>query len=140
MRYFEDSGVSPISFDQYYKGNSALGSLVESSVKLTKRLIFGAIRNYVLDIRDFEFIVYQTINLVNKRPIAFKDSLRDPSVDEFLNVITPENLLKGHNLVSINLIPNLQPSITRDDLDWTCLLYTSPSPRDKRQSRMPSSA
>ena len=25
-------------------------------------------------------------------------------------------------------------------LDTTCLLYTSPSPRDKRQSRMPSSA
>ena len=25
-------------------------------------------------------------------------------------------------------------------LNWTCLLYTSPSPRDKRQSRMPSSA
>ena len=25
-------------------------------------------------------------------------------------------------------------------LDITCLLYTSPSPRDKRQSRMPSSA
>ena len=24
--------------------------------------------------------------------------------------------------------------------DWRCLLYTSPSPRDKRQSRMPSSA
>ena len=26
------------------------------------------------------------------------------------------------------------------DLDYVCLLYTSPSPRDKRQSRMPSSA
>ena len=25
-------------------------------------------------------------------------------------------------------------------LYWVCLLYTSPSPRDKRQSRMPSSA
>ena len=25
-------------------------------------------------------------------------------------------------------------------IDTTCLLYTSPSPRDKRQSRMPSSA
>ena len=24
--------------------------------------------------------------------------------------------------------------------EWFCLLYTSPSPRDKRQSRMPSSA
>ena len=27
-----------------------------------------------------------------------------------------------------------------DPVDQTCLLYTSPSPRDKRQSRMPSSA
>ena len=27
-----------------------------------------------------------------------------------------------------------------DDILYTCLLYTSPSPRDKRQSRMPSSA
>ena len=26
------------------------------------------------------------------------------------------------------------------DWSWACLLYTSPSPRDKRQSRMPSSA
>ena len=26
------------------------------------------------------------------------------------------------------------------DVMLTCLLYTSPSPRDKRQSRMPSSA
>ena len=25
-------------------------------------------------------------------------------------------------------------------IDYSCLLYTSPSPRDKRQSRMPSSA
>ena len=25
-------------------------------------------------------------------------------------------------------------------MGWNCLLYTSPSPRDKRQSRMPSSA
>ena len=29
---------------------------------------------------------------------------------------------------------------TGSDLYATCLLYTSPSPRDKRQSRMPSSA
>ena len=34
-------------------------------------------------------------------------------------------------------------SITLEELELpyqTCLLYTSPSPRDKRQSRMPSSA
>ena len=28
----------------------------------------------------------------------------------------------------------------REEVTWICLLYTSPSPRDKRQSRMPSSA
>ena len=30
--------------------------------------------------------------------------------------------------------------IPRDGVSHVCLLYTSPSPRDKRQSRMPSSA
>ena len=34
-------------------------------------------------------------------------------------------------------IPNVGDTIK---LTITCLLYTSPSPRDKRQSRMPSSA
>ena len=34
-----------------------------------------------------------------------------------------------------------RPAINGDiDQAYTCLLYTSPSPRDKRQSRMPSSA
>ena len=30
--------------------------------------------------------------------------------------------------------------VTKKGWNWSCLLYTSPSPRDKRQSRMPSSA
>ena len=40
--------------------------------------------------------------------------------------------------------PELAERIFNDigniDYIYTCLLYTSPSPRDKRQSRMPSSA
>ena len=31
-------------------------------------------------------------------------------------------------------------SLSKNDLDVSCLLYTSPSPRDKSSSRMPSSA
>ena len=31
-------------------------------------------------------------------------------------------------------------SLQPDDIDNTCLLYTSPSPRDRQKSRMPSSA
>ena len=33
-----------------------------------------------------------------------------------------------------------QDGIEDRDVVYACLLYTSPSPRDKRQSRMPSSA
>ena len=34
----------------------------------------------------------------------------------------------------------IEEIIDTNDVDTFCLLYTSPSPRDKRQSRMPSSA
>jgi len=117
-KYFEENNVTQIMFEQYPKGNSALGSLVESCVKLTKRLIFGAIHNNVLVFRDFEFLIAQTVHIVNKRPIAFKSSLRDSDTDEFLNTITPENLLRGHDLLSVNLIPSLQPDVDEDDPDW----------------------
>ena len=39
------------------------------------------------------------------------------------------------------LLLGLQPAVVRlSDQPWTCLLYTSPSPRDVEESRMPSSA
>ena len=37
-------------------------------------------------------------------------------------------------------IVDLEGNQAADTLFYSCLLYTSPSPRDKRQSRMPSSA
>ena len=36
--------------------------------------------------------------------------------------------------------PNLEVRVTFDKAAKTCLLYTSPSPRDVEESRMPSSA
>ena len=43
-------------------------------------------------------------------------------------------------LKQINYEKNNQTKSSAGDKYETCLLYTSPSPRDKRQSRMPSSA
>ena len=111
--FFRELGVSPISFEQYFKGHSQLGSMVEICVKLTKRLIYGGIRNNILPFRDFEFIIFTTIHLVNRRPIAFRDCLRDSEVD-IPKPITPENLIRGYDLVSINLIPELHG----DGNDW----------------------
>ena len=45
----------------------------------------------------------------------------------------------GHS-VQFKLYTAEEGRITGAEVVSTCLLYTSPSPRDKRQSRMPSSA
>ena len=49
--YFRDNNSKVTTFDQYFKGHSQLGSLVESCVKLSKRLLYGAIKNNVLQYR-----------------------------------------------------------------------------------------
>lgn len=118
--YLNENGIKSVKFEHYFKGNSALGSMVESCVKLTKRLIFGSIKNNVLDIRDFEFLIHKTNHLVNRRPIAFKESLRETNLKEnFPEAITPESLIKGYDLVSINIIPDLQPADMESDPDFS---------------------
>ncbi|XP_068224897.1 uncharacterized protein [Palaemon carinicauda] len=106
--YLQEHGIKSFKFEQYYKGCNQLGSLVESCVKLTKRLLFGAMRNNILPLRDFDFIVHKTIHLVNRRPISFKESLRDSSGESIPEIITPEMLIHGRESVSINIIPQLQ--------------------------------
>ncbi|XP_068237328.1 uncharacterized protein [Palaemon carinicauda] len=106
--YLQEHGIKSFKFEQYYKGCNQLGSLVESCVKLTKRLLFGAMRNNILPLRDFDFIVHKTKHLVNRRPISFKESLRDSSGESIPEIITPEMLIHGRELVSINIIPQLQ--------------------------------
>ena len=106
--YLAEHGIKSIKFQQYFKGNSSLGSLVEICVKFAKRLIYGSIKNNVLDYPDFTFLIEQTTHILNKRPVAFKDALRQ-DLEEVPSVITPELLCRGHELMSLNLIPSLQP-------------------------------
>ena len=106
-KFFEEQGINKISFDQYFKGCSKLGSMVEICVKLTKRLIYGSIKNNIVSIRDFEFLLSQVAHIVNRRPIAFKDSLRDSEDPSVPDPITPELLIRGYDLVSINVVPHL---------------------------------
>ena len=66
-----------------------------------------------------------------------------------LNLIS--KIIKGSNQKELDRIQKIVKNINLLEKDVeklneeefpkkTCLLYTSPSPRDKRQSRMPSSA
>ena len=111
---FQNKGIHPISFEQFYKGHSELGSLVETMVKQTKRLMFSSIKKNVLNLQDFEFLVIKTTHLINRRPIAYKEALRDLPITEVPIPITPEFLMKGYHLESINVVPQF-----KSDDEWT---------------------
>ena len=117
-KFFESHGITDVSFHHYPKGNSSLGSVVESGVKLVKSVIVKSIRKIVLDYFYFEMIVNQTIHLVNKRPIAFKDGLRALKADETPVPITPEMLTRGYDTCSINIIPYLQGTAQDEDPEY----------------------
>jgi len=128
--YFSSNGIKSPTFEQFFKGNSALGSLVEVCVKFTKRLMFGAIRNNVLCPEDFEFLISQTIHLVNKRPIAFKSALRETKNVRVPAPITPELLVKNRDLTSWNIIPHLQPDPDADET-WCARLGSADTLRQQ---------
>ena len=66
---------------------------------------------------------YVTVGMDAKVRLANQDQLKFDSIDAKIISISPD-------------------AVQSDSAAWydICLLYTSPSPRDKRQSRMPSSA
>ena len=61
-------------------------------------------------------------------------------VEDYLEVLHELELVEGRAKPAriAESLAVARPSVTK--MLQSCLLYTSPSPRDKRQSRMPSSA
>ncbi|XP_068225225.1 uncharacterized protein [Palaemon carinicauda] len=137
--YFRENNIKPLNFQQYYKGHSELGSLVESCVKMVKRLIEGSIRNMVLEYLDFDFAVQNIVHIVNRRPIAFKEYLRNyDGTEPVPSPITPEILVKGHELNSLNIIPHLHPLPRADDTwvpDISPISHVKDSHRKLRKAR-----
>jgi hypothetical protein len=56
QEYFRVQGVNPTTFTQFPKGCKELGGLVESCVKMIKRVLFGAIGKNILTLENFEFL------------------------------------------------------------------------------------
>ena len=98
--YLEEDNIKTPQFHQFFKENKALGSLVEACVKISKKILYGALGKNVLPHLQFELLIAQTVSIINKRPVPFKECLQDgrPSNTDFPVPITPELLVKGYNL------------------------------------------
>ena len=73
------------------------------------------------------------------------ESFNAPVAPHFLMELHVSLVCAIPNALYLEHIPQLR-AVTRGELRiengraWACLLYTSPSPRDRQKSRMPSSA
>ena len=116
-----------------------LVQMASDRIMVVLALKSGFIRSVVLNL-DLA-IKDSLLEIINQ---ALKDRLLGLSLDEIQDTILDrmrEPDVYDHEIVQV-LIQNSGKHfiISGDKLIYTCLLYTSPSPRDLSTSRMPSSA
>ena len=98
--------------------------------------------NFSIDYEKFNEIVissslkdnYGSLNIGNNEKVVVEHTSVNPN--KALHVGHIRNVILGDIVSRILRKGNFDINV----LNYVCLLYTSPSPRDKRQSRMPSSA
>ena len=79
-------------------------------------------------------IFFSTISTISAKEIK---RIVVGSKDAKITIIAYESLTCSH---CANFHKDVYPELKKNYLDTGCLLYTSPSPRDRSLSRMPSSA
>ena len=116
-KYFEENNITCTEFEQYPKGNSTLGGLVECCVKMVKLHTTKVMRRNVLLLESFRFLVLEMQHCINRRPISFKNSLRDSLNAEMIEPVTPEQLIKGYSVDSIIISPaiHIEPEMWTPD-------------------------
>ena len=80
-----------------------------------------------------------------KVPLNLAYKIFDFDRNNLLSSIIPDDVMEfnyvGSDLISIEIVKDdINSILINIEEDISCLLYTSPSPRDSRRSRMPSSA
>ena len=113
--YMNKNNIKVTTFEQYPKGNSALGGLVEIFVKFVRHYLAKVLRRYVLPLDNFRYLVSEALHYINKRPIAFRESLRDTCNLDTVTPITPELLLKGYDVNALNISPSLNENCSDGD-------------------------
>ena len=114
--------------------NGALTIGANGTFTFTPNAGFNGMESFTYEVTDGNggsatATVNITVNSINDDPVAGNDAFSTDEDTAYSATLGLDDLLQNDSdLDGDTLAVN------------TCLLYTSPSPRDKRQSRMPSSA
>ena len=128
QEYFHQHGIESFKFEHYFKGCSQLGSLVESCVQLTKKMIYSSLGKKKFLLKEFKHLVAHIVHISNRRPIALKNIIRQNINDTIPDPITPERLIHGRELLSLDLTPaviHTNPDWEPDDLMQSIRTYYS---------------
>ena len=109
-------------------------------------LVPGAMVASILFVIGFQFFNFEPINVSSNSSITGSKLIYIEQSDDLATKILNENgaILVEYPKGEQSFVSTVLTVINRDrlkrNLDKSCLLYTSPSPRDRTRSRMPSSA
>ena len=111
---------------------SGAGSVVSTASNVASNVAGNVAGNVV---SSAESVVNTASNVVSSASSIAKNTLQPLVFDPL------KRLQNSDNLISKEEVPNSERIwIAVDGMGGDCLLYTSPSPRDRTRSRMPSSA
>ena len=77
------------------------------------------------------------LDIENGKNIGWLESRGLPGLQNLFEEIKSPSSTPSHSPIKINTMEN---TVQFSGRNQSCLLYTSPSPRDRQKSRMPSSA
>ena len=117
--YFKIHDMKQLKFLPYPSGASFLGGAVEYIVKQVKHVLTAGINKHKLLLREFEFLVAEARVLISKRPIGFKNISVKEVDPEYQFAITPELLLRGYEVPSLNILPGFNDPEETENLDWS---------------------
>ena len=156
QNYFVQKRGKPRLKNMTYKGSSQakVSSKLIRTIKESETIIIGPSNPYlsigpILSLRKIKDALIQHENVIVISPFINNNAIKGPSKKNFTDMgLTADikGIKKFYKNVANKYIvhfgdsDNLSNTYEENILFKTCLLYTSPSPRDLSTSRMPSSA